>query len=363
VTFDDCTATRLARLEQQQSWQELCRILDAEDAMELPVEYLLMRVRSRWNCGRHDASVSDFRSALEIADQPQCQIALAKALIALGRHSEAGEYLSVARSLAPDDPEAVFLQALNLYRCDQLDAAVRDLIRLVRRHPDWQQGRVALWQIGRLSGNMDRVAGRLQDFPATPFEQAQKDSFEWFGNGRWTAFSSEVLCAGVDAMNGGDVMIECGVYHGRSLRVMKDRSELHIHGFDSFEGLPEAWGHLPSGSYSTEGAMPELGPGITLHKGWFEQTLPTFVADRSRDHAALVHIDCDLYSSTVTVLETLKPMFRSGTILVFDDLLGFPDYRQHELRALEEFIASSHWQVSPLAAALVGREAAFVLST
>ena len=47
-----------------------------------------------------------------------------------------------------------------------------------------------------------------------------------------------------------------------------------MHGFDSFQGLPEAWSaHEGAGAYSTAGRMPRAGDNVRLHAGWFEDTM------------------------------------------------------------------------------------------
>jgi predicted O-methyltransferase YrrM len=70
--------------------------------------------------------------------------------------------------------------------------------------------------------------------------------------------------------------------------------------------------------------------------GWFDDTLPKFVRDNSQA-VAFLHIDCDLYSSTQTVLRLLRDRIRPGTIIVFDEYLNFPGWQQDEHRAWTEF--------------------------
>lgn len=72
----------------------------------------------------------------------------------------------------------------------------------------------------------------------------------------------------------------------------------------------------------------------------------------------LAHVDCDLYSSTRTVLAGLADRFVPGSVLVFDDLLGYPGFEQHELRAFEEFVATTGTRYEIIAATLLGREVA-----
>ena len=110
-----------------------------------------------------------------------------------------------------------------------------------------------------------------------------------------------------------------------------------LHGFDSFEGLPEAWDeHRPQGTFSRGGAMPLFDdPRVVLHKGWFDDTLPAFALP---PHERLVlNLDADLYSSTIFVLRTLVDAVRPGTILIFDEFCD----RFHELRAFNEFLETT----------------------
>jgi hypothetical protein len=65
--------------------------------------------------------------------------------------------------------------------------------------------------------------------------------------------------------------------------------------------------------------------------------------------AGVVHIDVDLYSSTVDVLRFLKPLLVPGSLLVFDDFYCFPGGSlQGEHKALKEFLqANPEFGVEP----------------
>ena len=111
-----------------------------------------------------------------------------------------------------------------------------------------------------------------------------------------------------------------------------------LHGFDSFEGLPEAWdSSRPEGTFSVGSVAPTFDDArVSVHKGWFSDTLPAFTLP---DHDVLVvNLDADLYSSTMLVLRTLRDALRPGTILIFDEFCD----RFHELKAFEEFLAATH---------------------
>ena len=55
---------------------------------------------------------------------------------------------------------------------------------------------------------------------------------------------------------------------------------------------------------------------------------------------ALVHIDSDIYSSAKTVLDNVAPRLRVGSVIVFNEYFNYPNWRQHEFRAFQEFCAA-----------------------
>ena len=113
--------------------------------------------------------------------------------------------------------------------------------------------------------------------------------------------------------------MEFGVYKGGSISyIAKKRPDQTIHGFDSFYGLAEDWVTNPAETFSLDGKLPSVPSNVRLHQGYFDQSLPKWLEEHP-DPMAFVHIDCDLYSSTVTVLDCLKDRFQPGTVIVFDD--------------------------------------------
>jgi len=130
--------------------------------------------------------------------------------------------------------------------------------------------------------------------------------------------------------------LEFGVHQGDATRywskLLSDpRSKLH--GFDSFEGLPENFlPHRRKGHFSLQGQVPRIDdPRVQFFPGWFEQTLATYTLPA---HDVLVlNFDADLYSSTIFVLNTLERAIVPGTYIYFDEF----NHRFHELRAFREF--------------------------
>ena len=78
---------------------------------------------------------------------------------------------------------------------------------------------------------------------------------------------------------------------------------------------------------------------VRLTKGFFEDTLPGFVAQHPGAKIALLHIDCDLYSSTVTILKNVADMLVPGTIIIFDELINYHGWEEGEYKAFTEFAA------------------------
>jgi len=135
------------------------------------------------------------------------------------------------------------------------------------------------------------------------------------------------------------LVMEFGVYRGDSLRAIARHVTQDVHGFDSFEGLPEDWTYFQKqGRYSLNGQAPRFDePNVRVHPGWFAQALPRFLAEHAGP-ARFVHVDCDIYASTRTVLDLLKPRIVSGTVIVFDEYLNYPAWREHEYKAFHEYI-------------------------
>jgi hypothetical protein len=145
--------------------------------------------------------------------------------------------------------------------------------------------------------------------------------------------------------------MEFGVYKGETMRLWSQllrNPQSHLHGFDSFEGLPEDWNvQGPRGTFSTGGQIPQIDdPRVKFFVGWFDRTLPSYEVP-SHDQL-IVNIDCDLYSSTKTVLDSLraKGLIKPGTYIYFDE---FSD-RNHELKAFHEFLQEAKWKFSVIGA-------------
>lgn len=164
----------------------------------------------------------------------------------------------------------------------------------------------------------------------------------------------EVLKYGCDSVTLNGIFLELGVFYGKSISFIAALKPYQlVYGFDSFEGLPEAWDRPDQnwykGIWAVDG-MPSTPPNVRLIKGWFKDTLPQFAQHvGTRVPIAFMHIDCDLYSSTTCAFNELGHLIREGTIIVFDELHGYPNYENHELKAFNEFLEARSFTAEYLA--------------
>lgn len=137
--------------------------------------------------------------------------------------------------------------------------------------------------------------------------------------------------------------MEFGVYKGESLRyIARKNPDKEIYGFDSFEGLPESWVHNPKGSFTTHGKLPKVPEHVKIWPGYFEDSLPLW-CDSHYDPVAFLHVDCDLNSSTKTVLTKLASRIKPGTVILFDDYFNFPGWEQDGHAVFMEFLEEQQY--------------------
>ena len=145
-------------------------------------------------------------------------------------------------------------------------------------------------------------------------------------------------------------ILEFGVYKGGTINIISDRFKSDTcWGFDSFEGLPEDWVmnegsavKFKQGHFKT--ILPKVNDNVNLVKGWFDKTLPEWIKIHQQP-IKLLHIDCDLYSSTKIIFETLNKYIRPGTVIIFDELCSwnsksYPNWENGEWKALVEWMST-----------------------
>lgn len=140
--------------------------------------------------------------------------------------------------------------------------------------------------------------------------------------------------------------LEFGVGLGHSTRIID--KFMDVTGFDSFLGLPEDWrDEFPRGSFACDPPADLLLCDVALVVGMFADTVPEWVACHGNYKVTLIHIDCDLYSSTKTVLDNVRVFLQPGTCVVFDEWHGYDGAEQYEQRAWREFVEGTDlsWRV------------------
>jgi|TARA_E500000318_G_scaffold73273_1_gene67891 hypothetical protein len=135
--------------------------------------------------------------------------------------------------------------------------------------------------------------------------------------------------------------LEFGVHRGESINYFaQNKPDITWYGFDSFEGLQEDWkgGMLAKGHFTLNGKEPKVLPNVSLIKGWFKDTLPLFLS-KNKNKMSFIHIDCDTYESTKDVFDCIdKSLLQKGTIVLFDEYMGYTGWRENEFKAWQEYV-------------------------
>lgn len=221
--------------------------------------------------------------------------------------------------------------------------------------------------VRRITASRQRVAAACQDPPDPTlvchcYGHSQARAQAVYGETFRRCF--EYLCG---ARVSGDIL-EFGTLCGYSARVIAClMQEFSYPGrlclYDSFEGLPQIASPVDQASYEVaankvwfQGQMAvELGMDariaqalsriippsqLTVVKGFFEDTLPSRLP---AGKAALIHVDCDLYSSAKCVLDALfaHGKLQDGCVLLCDDFnCNRANPQMGERRALAEAFGS-----------------------
>jgi len=154
--------------------------------------------------------------------------------------------------------------------------------------------------------------------------------------------------------------LEFGTYKGDSINLLAKLAPAQtFYGFDSFAGLPETWTvDSKKGNFDLQGKLPLVWDNVRLIKGWYNESLPNFIKQHPNAKVAFIHMDCDLYSSTKTVLDLLRSMLSQGTIICFDEYYNYSEWEAGEHKAFIEFTKQHHIQFEYLGYIRMGRQVA-----
>lgn len=160
---------------------------------------------------------------------------------------------------------------------------------------------------------------------------------------------------------------EFGLFRGYTFLAAFRESErlgltgMHLYGFDSFRGLPDPGSQdSPDARFfggQFAASRDQVAKDLTqrgmdwsraeLIEGFYEDSLTEELKKAlPRKNAAVVLLDCDLYSSTATALSWIDDLLLPGSVLLFDDWASY-DGREDvgQPRAFFEFLtARTQWR-------------------
>lgn len=132
--------------------------------------------------------------------------------------------------------------------------------------------------------------------------------------------------------------LEFGVSRGTSFKWWVEHNsnpDSSFHGFDTFTGLPEDWGVLKKGSMSNGNEPPKIDDKrVNFYQGLFQQTFPEFIEKYNSENRKVIHLDADLYTSTLFVLTSFSHKLKKGDIILFDEF----NVPMHEFKAFSEWV-------------------------
>jgi hypothetical protein len=177
-------------------------------------------------------------------------------------------------------------------------------------------------------------------------ESTKKFVFDYLSDCEIFACDADVLTYALSCINKNleGYILEFGVCTGKTINIIAAlNSHSLVYGFDSFDGLPEDW-RVGAGKNTFKirnKKIPPLLANVDIYEGYFEETLPQFLIETPENSISFIHMDCDLYSSTKTVLNTLKKRIKKGTFILFDEYFNYDGWEDHEHKAFVEFIDDS----------------------
>lgn len=160
------------------------------------------------------------------------------------------------------------------------------------------------------------------------------------------------------------IYLEFGVASGQSFfwwLKQNQNASSRFWGFDTFEGLPEDWGGYKKGEMSHGlNELKHQDSRAEFVKGIFQDTLPGFLQERGSQIAGkskLIHLDADLFSSTIFSLSQLYPFLAKGDIILFDEF----NVANHEFLAYKIFTESFYVKLKLIGAQNNYYQCAFIV--
>jgi Flp pilus assembly protein TadD len=279
-----------------------------------------------------------------------------------GRKKEALAAFEKAIAVDPLFAPSYFTKHVALYDDSDPKAATDALTQAVAYDPEsvWYRFHLAvlLDQMGQAAAARQHIENLDPDKHVC---RGALDSWDYVKSKRSKAtriFATrrEALLFGLDQAKVDGLVMEFGVRYGSTIRWIAGRSSGKVFGFDSFRGLPEAWHIQPESTYSTHGEAPRVPPNVELVVGRFDQTLPGFVVS-NEGPVRFMNVDCDLYSSAKTVLDSVGDRIVPGTVIAFGEYIINDHWRDDEFKAFQEAVLARGWTYEYLAFGMLTQQA------
>ena len=130
--------------------------------------------------------------------------------------------------------------------------------------------------------------------------------------------------------------LDFGVKCGGNANYISIKTDDKMYGFYNNNGFPEKW---ENDNY----VFTKIKDDLIVSNGPYNETVKNFITTQNKK-ISFIHIDCDYYSSTKYVLNTIKNYIDNDCIIIFDELVNYPgfDGPNGELKALYEFITENN---------------------
>lgn len=318
---------------------------------------------------RYEDAIARFRRVLAVQSNLAAAHAnIGYALMELGRIDEAKASFEKALVIEPDLSDAHYNMHAAVFDENNIAAAISSLEAALAGNPDNHEARAYLAMYLDFAGDTKTAEEHfsLIENKALPvFDKL--DSWRYVKSHlhpgvRLFAATRPALEYSFSKAKLTGLVLEFGVRSGASTNILARQTDQDIHGFDSFEGLPEQWEGMPKGALSTFNQLPRVPDHVHLHAGWFEDTLPGFV-EQHAGPVRFMNVDCDIYSSTKTVFHYLNERIVPGTVIIFDEYICNPAWRENEYKAFQEFIAETGHKYEYLLFSPFSKQAAVIITS
>ena len=155
---------------------------------------------------------------------------------------------------------------------------------------------------------------------------------------------AEVLRYASDHVTVDGLFVELGTGKGRTTNFIAALNPHKIlYTFDSYLGHLADWDKGDKimtkdfFAWPENEKLPQFLLNVVLTKGWFADTLSDFAKQQEKP-IAFLHVDCEIYESTSQALIILGPKIADGTVFLFDEFYNYPNFRNHEYKAFQEFL-------------------------